>query len=148
VCTTPDQTECTPPSADDHFDSIVAFDQKTGGITWATPTLTADTWTIAKEFGPDFDFGEGPNLYTTTIGGTPTDLLGIGQKSGVYWALDPATGKIVWRTVVGPGGVGGGLEWGSATDGSRIYAADNNSDRISTTITSATGQKSTTTGGF
>lgn len=148
VCTMPDQTGCTPPAPDDHVDSIVAFDHKTGAIAWATPTLTADTWTIAKEFGPDFDFGSGPNLYTTTINGTPTDLLGIGQKSGVYWALAPTNGKIVWRTVVGPGGTGGGLEWGTATDGRRIYASVTNSGRILTTITSGTGQKSTTSGGF
>jgi polyvinyl alcohol dehydrogenase (cytochrome) len=148
VCTTPDQTGCTPPSPDDHFDSIVAFDHKTGAIAWATPTLTADTWTIAKQFGPDFDFGTSPNLYTTTINGTPTELLGIGQKSGVYWALDPATGKIVWRTAVGPGGGLGGMEWSTATDGNRIYLSDTNFGRIPTTITSATGQKSTTDGGF
>lgn len=54
---------------------------------------------------------------TTTINGQPTDLLGIGQKSGIYWTLNPATGA-VWQTQVGAGGPEGGIEWGSATDGS------------------------------
>ena len=71
---------------------------------------------------PDFDFGAGPNLFTTTnpTTGDREQFLGIGQKSGVYWAVEPGTGKVVWQTVVGPaGGVTGGIEWGSATDGRR-----------------------------
>ena len=93
---------CEPPAPDNHIDAIVAFDRKTGAIAWATHTLTADTWTGLEQFGPDFDFGSAPNLFTTVIDGTPTDLLGIGQKSGLYWVLDPATGKVVWRTGSAP----------------------------------------------
>ncbi|MFI7615477.1 PQQ-binding-like beta-propeller repeat protein [Nonomuraea terrae] len=148
VCAEPDETGCEQPSPDNHIDAVIAFDGKTGAIRWATHTLTADTWTGDQQFGPDFDFGSAPNLFTTVIDGKSRDLLGIGQKSGIYWALDPATGEIVWRTVVGPGGLAGGLEWGSATDGSRIYAAVTNSDGIETTITSATGVKTTTKAGF
>lgn len=148
VCTSPDETDCDPGAPDNYQDSIVAFDMHTGEIVWATKTLTADTWTVGQRFGDDFDFGSGPNLFTTTVNGKATDLLGIGQKSGVYWTLDPATGKIVWSTAVGPGGNLGGLQWGSAVDGKRIYAANTNTNHLSVTLTSATGQKSTTTGGF
>ena len=56
--------------------------------------------------------------------------MGAGQKSGQYWALDPDTGAVVWVTQAGPGGVGGGLQWGSAVDGQRVYTANANSDRI------------------
>ncbi|MEU5668541.1 hypothetical protein AB0H10_38575, partial [Streptomyces longwoodensis] len=59
---------------------------------------------------PDFDFGSAPNLYTTEIDGKPKELLGIGQKSGVYYTLEPATGKVVWQTQVGPGGALGGIQ--------------------------------------
>src|SRR6185437_10431492 len=45
------------------------------------------------------------------------------QKSGIYYAFDPATGAELWRTLVGPGSSLGGIEWGSATDGKRIYVA-------------------------
>ena len=73
---------------------------------------------------PDYDLGgSGPNL----VG----NIVGFGQKSGIYWALNPANGEIVWSTIVGPGSSLGGIEWGTATDGSRIYVAITNSAKVS-----------------
>jgi polyvinyl alcohol dehydrogenase (cytochrome) len=69
--------------------------------------------------GPDYDFAAGPQLLSV---GT-TDILGIGEKSGIYWALNPDNGSVIWNTNVGPGSSLGGIEWGTATDGTRIYAA-------------------------
>jgi polyvinyl alcohol dehydrogenase (cytochrome) len=46
----------------------------------------------------------------------------------MYWALHPETGNIVWSTMVGPGSTLGGIEWGTASDGQRIYAAISNAD--------------------
>jgi polyvinyl alcohol dehydrogenase (cytochrome) len=51
------------------------------------------------------------------------NIVGFGQKSGIYWALNPDNGNIVWSTLVGPGSSLGGIEWGTATDGRRIYVA-------------------------
>jgi polyvinyl alcohol dehydrogenase (cytochrome) len=52
------------------------------------------------------------------------ELLLAGQKSGIVYALDPAKkGEIVWQTRVGQGGTNGGVQWGMATDGQRVYAA-------------------------
>jgi polyvinyl alcohol dehydrogenase (cytochrome) len=150
VCETPDQTDCTPPVADNHADAVLALDQATGAVRWAKHTLTADTYTLLCGIppragcGPDFDFGSGPNLLTLPSG---RRLLGIGQKSGVYWALDPLTGAEVWHTQVGPGGAYGGIQWGSATDGRRVYAAIANTNGEPYPITSATGQTSTIRGG-
>jgi polyvinyl alcohol dehydrogenase (cytochrome) len=128
VCTTPQQTGCTPPAADDYVDSILALRLSDGTVAWADHTLNADLWTLPQPVGPDFDFGAGPNLFTTTspVTGRPEQLLGIGQKSGVYWALDPATGKVAWQTEIGPADVvtNAGIEYGTATDGRRIYAAE------------------------
>jgi polyvinyl alcohol dehydrogenase (cytochrome) len=130
ICTQPDETGCTAPAASDHEDSIVALNLFTGKIIWSTPTLTADVFNTActnpaEECGPDFDFGSGPNVYTTRMpAGAPRTLVGIGQKSGMYYALDPGTGQIVWQTKVGPGTSLGGIQWGTATDGTRIYAAE------------------------
>lgn len=122
VCLTPDQTGCAQPAADDLVDSMLALNLDTGAIKWVDRKANSDVFPIPGGVqGPDFDFGSAPNLFTTTINGTRRDVLGIGQKSGVYWALDPATGKTLWATQVGPGGELGGIEWGSATDGSRIY---------------------------
>jgi polyvinyl alcohol dehydrogenase (cytochrome) len=38
--------------------------------------------------------------------------------------LNPNNGKTVWNTLIGPGTSLGGIEWGSAYDGSRIYASE------------------------
>src|SRR5262249_34405780 len=54
-------------------------------------------------------------------------LVGAGQKSGVFWAYKRKTGELVWRTQVVPGGITGGMQWGSATDGKRIFVASANS---------------------
>jgi polyvinyl alcohol dehydrogenase (cytochrome) len=148
-CANPGQTNCTrlPPNA--HIDSIVALDLRTGNVAWAHHTLTADTWTMSNpNASPDFDFGSGPNLYTTIIAGKRTDVLGAGQKNGMYYALDPATGSVIWATQAGPGGVLGGIEWGTSTDGARIYAALTNGSHKTYTYTTYDGQQKTTTGGL
>ena len=122
---------------DNYFDSIVALDLNTGAIKWDMQALPFDAWTVACLFGPesnctspagpDLDFGEGPALFTVdNDSGKPKELLGAGQKSGQYWALEPDTGEVVWVTKAGPGGVLGGLIWGSAVDGERIYVANAN----------------------
>jgi polyvinyl alcohol dehydrogenase (cytochrome) len=150
VCTAPGQTGCAPPAADDHADSILALDRTTGAVAWFKSTLSSDVFTLVcgthptGTCGPDFDFGSGPNLIRLPSG---RRILGIGQKSGVYWALDARTGAPVWQTMVGPGGALGGIEWGSATDGRRVYAAITNFYRETYPITSADGTTSTTNGG-
>lgn len=122
------QQSCTSP--DDHFDSILALNMATGSIVWSRRFSNADDWNVACFFagvncpvnsGPDFDFGSGANLITVQTPQGPRTILGAGQKSGVYSALDPATGNLLWATQVGPGSSLGGMEWGSASDGSRIY---------------------------
>ena len=148
VCGAPARTNCVPSPADNYIDSIVALDVKTGNVVWAMHTLTDDVSTNFDHDGPDYDFAQGPSLFTTMIDGKPTTLLGAGQKSGVYWALNPATGKVVWRTEVGPGGGLGGMMWGSATDGKRIYVSISNAAHAPIEIASATGESQTTTGGF
>lgn len=130
----------------DHFDSIVALDMTTGAVNWAHKALPNDAWNLAcgisfipgldfpvdgcpDNQGPDYDFGQGPALFTVKgPGGKPRDLVGAGQKSGVYWALDAGTGAVVWSTHAAPGGIAGGLQWGSAVDGDRVYVANSNSE--------------------
>jgi polyvinyl alcohol dehydrogenase (cytochrome) len=47
-----------------------------------------------------------------------------GQKSGVVHAVDPDRGgEILWQTRVGKGSALGGVQWGSAYDGRRVYVA-------------------------
>ena len=53
------------------------------------------------------------------------ERLLAGQKSGIVYALDATKqGEILWQTRVGEGGLNGGVQWGMATDGEYVYAAD------------------------
>ena len=58
------------------------------------------------------------------------DVVGVGGKSGVYTLLDAKTGRFIWDSLIGPGGDQGGMEWGTAFDGDRIYAAITNHHHI------------------
>jgi len=133
-------------AADNYVDAILALDAGTGKLKWAKKLVTwnqnqygvtdgSDDWNVGcfpgvpgtnncpSNPGPDYDFASAPNLitYQTTKG--PKTILGAGQKSGIYFALDPKTGAVLWQTQVGPGSTLGGMEWGSASDGKRIYVS-------------------------
>lgn len=109
------QPPCVDPAV--LFDAVVALDKTNGAIVWATRLQATDAWNAACIIGnpencpipkgPDFDFGQAPILFGK-------DGLVIGQKSGVVWSLDRRTGAVRWSTIGGPGGVTGGLQWGSA----------------------------------
>jgi polyvinyl alcohol dehydrogenase (cytochrome) len=66
----------------------------------------------------DYDFGASPNLFTDTSG---AQMVGAGQKSGVYFAFHADTMKQAWKTIVGPPSSAGGIVGSTAFDGSSIY---------------------------
>ncbi len=121
-----DELACLSPQ--DYIDSVISLNLTTGKPRWNQRLEGADTWTegcIVKggtpcpdPAGPDYDLGAGANLITLANG---TQVIGAGQKSGVYWGLDPDSGAVVYGTQVGPGGNYGGIEWGTATDNARVY---------------------------
>lgn len=127
-----DQRACLDPN--DYFDSVLSLDLETGRIKWGTRMESSDTYTYAHPDGPDYGFGSGANYFTIVRDGQFFDLVGAGEKSGVYRALDAETGEIIWATQVGPGSRSGGIIWGSATDGQRIYTAVNDGDHIPYTL--------------
>ncbi|MBV9118955.1 MAG: PQQ-binding-like beta-propeller repeat protein, partial [Acetobacteraceae bacterium] len=117
--------------ATDTSDAVLALSLDTGKIVWSRQLLAGDMgnlscFTTAKTncpepHGLDYDLGASANLVTLENG---KRLLTIGQKSGMVWALDPEDeGRIVWQARVGRGGTLGGVQWGTATDGKRVYAA-------------------------
>jgi polyvinyl alcohol dehydrogenase (cytochrome) len=126
-------------SPNDYVDSILALDMRTGAVKWSKRLSSSDDWNVSCIFdapgtdncpavsGPDYDFGSAPNEFVTVMPDRSLrQIVGAGQKSGVYSAFDPDTGKLLWATQVGPGSSLGGIEWGSATDGQRIYVAISN----------------------
>lgn len=137
--------KCT--AADDYFDSMLSLNLKTGKVNWDRKVEGYDAWTLAclsvpsgvdwcpSPEGKDYDFGSAPNLFTIRLAdGKPETLIGDGQKSGVYWAFNAATGRLVWDTLVGPGSADGGALWGTATDGTRVYVAEGNSGNTPFTL--------------
>jgi polyvinyl alcohol dehydrogenase (cytochrome) len=110
-------------------DAVIAFDLSTGKIAWASQVTPSDVFVVGcgarpgpncpEDVGPDFDFGNSPILATLPDG---RDLIVIGQKSGVGWALDPdKAGAVVWQYRAGQGSALGGMEFGSAVDREHAY---------------------------
>jgi polyvinyl alcohol dehydrogenase (cytochrome) len=113
-------------------DAIQALDLNTGRLVWNFQGTSDDIYNLACPVlnncppvpGPDLDFGMAPILVHEPSG---KDMLVAGQKSGVVYALEPSSGKQIWKTRIGKGGALGGIHWGMAADGNRLYAtnADN-----------------------
>jgi polyvinyl alcohol dehydrogenase (cytochrome) len=129
-------------------DAIQALDLKTGKLVWNYQATSMDAYNVAcpalsncpPKAGPDLDFGMAPVLTKKKDG---HDILIAGQKSGVVHALDPASGKLIWKLRIGKGGALGGIHWGMATDGKYVYAANADNfialDRSDSTIKASPG---------
>jgi polyvinyl alcohol dehydrogenase (cytochrome) len=125
--------QCEPQDNGNYVDAVLALDMDNGNIVWSRKLQGYDAWTtgcIPPPFslpgtfcptptGPDYDFAQGPMLIHTKHG----DIVAAGQKSGIFWGLRADNGTVAWSTIAGPGSSLGGMEWGSATDGERIYFA-------------------------
>jgi polyvinyl alcohol dehydrogenase (cytochrome) len=111
-------------------DAILALDLDSGAVKWAHQFTSGDAYNLAcggaaaancpSTAGPDHDFGAPPILVTLPSG---EQRLLASQKSGVVHAIDPESGRVLWSTRIGPGGVLGGVEWGAASDGRAVYVA-------------------------
>ena len=127
----------TSPAAE-QSDAVMALNLETGRPVWTKQILPNDAWITGcegdpaerpencpEELGPDFDFGSSPILRTLPSG---RDIIVIGQKSGVGWALDPDNeGAVLWDHRVGQGSIVGGIHWGSAADDQLAYFPNNDS---------------------
>lgn len=121
--------------ADGNSDAIIAFEMATGVKRWVSQQTAGDAWNVAclsgytdddsncpEENGPDYDFGSSPMLIMLDDG---RQVLVGGQKSGQVVGLDPATGEVLWKNQVGRGGVQGGVHFGMAAEGQRVYVPIN-----------------------
>ena len=112
----------------DKSDAIIAMSLDDGSIQWSYQAIPKDAWNGAcsipnhpncpDDTGPDADFGAPPML----VKHGDKELLIAGQKSGMVHALDPDNnGAVVWKQLIGRGGIMGGVHWGMATDGTTLY---------------------------
>jgi polyvinyl alcohol dehydrogenase (cytochrome) len=110
-------------------DAVIAFDLSTGRQLWHYQSLAGDAWNMAcfigggpncpQENGPDLDIGASPVLLSLPDG---RDVVVAGQKSADVFALDPDTGRLLWKTRTGRGGYAGGVHWGLAAAGTTVFA--------------------------
>lgn len=113
-------------------DALIALDTETGKIKWAFQTTANDAWNISCQLpalwgkeakcdrpaGGDLDVGAAP-LLTVLPDGKP--VVVAGAKSGVVYVLDRTTGALIWSRRLGAGGNLGGIHWGMASDGAKLY---------------------------
>jgi polyvinyl alcohol dehydrogenase (cytochrome) len=109
--------------------AVVALDMATGERRWAVqPRPEGDAYTTCRQAArsdcekpaPEYlEFGDAPALQRRADG---HDVLVVGQKSGVTYALDPDHGgKLIWQTRTGQGGPLGGVMYGPALDSRAAY---------------------------
>lgn len=117
--------------ADANSDAVIAVDARTGKRRWITQLTRGDAWNVGcmmgndncpREHGPDLDVAASPLLIP--IDGS-RDILVAGQKSGVVFGLNPDTGKILWQRRLGHGGTQGGVHFGMAAEGTRVFVPIN-----------------------
>jgi polyvinyl alcohol dehydrogenase (cytochrome) len=112
-------------------DAVLAMDLKTGNLLWSRQMTANDAFNMScmmpdpancpEAKGPDFDFGQPPIL--VELGGGKRALV-IAQKSGMVHAIDPdKEGAILWQMRASRGSALGGSQWGSASDGQKLYVA-------------------------
>ena len=111
-----------PPSADT-TDSIVSLNAATGQIVGHFQATAGDVWNATGNpaAGPDYDFGASPNLIRFPNG---RELVGAGQKSGTYWAVDRRSMTPFWHRKTGGGSQVGGILGSTAWDRKRVYGPD------------------------
>jgi polyvinyl alcohol dehydrogenase (cytochrome) len=118
-------------------DAILAFSANSGVLKWSRQITASDAYNLScgpsrsnancpasnnpASNGPDLDFASSAILLDLPDG---KRALVAEQKSGVVTAVDPDRGgEILWQRRIGDGGDVDGIQWGMASDGSKIYAA-------------------------
>ena len=119
--------------ADQNSDAVIAVRLDTGERLWSRQTFPDDAWNVAcmmidnpncpEEDGPDYDQSSSPLLVDLDDERT---LVVAGQKDGRVFALDWETGQTkVWETKLGRGSIQGGVHFGMAAAGSRVFVPIN-----------------------
>ncbi len=124
--------------ADGNSDAVIAVNLTTGERLWQLQFTPDDAWNVAcmmadnpncpAENGPDFDQGSSVVLVTGTDG---EQRLIAGHKDGAVSAHDPeSNGTTLWRTAVGRGSIQGGVHFGLAAEGTRVYVPINDMNNL------------------
>jgi polyvinyl alcohol dehydrogenase (cytochrome) len=114
--------------ADDRSNEVLALRPRDGSVAWRWQIVSGDAWNVGcmvglgscpEHSGPDSDIGSGTVLGKLADG---SDRLLIGLKSGVAFSVDPDShDHAIWHTRLGRGSIQGGIQFGMAYDGKRLY---------------------------
>ena len=126
--------ESNSPPAHRNTDALIAIHLKDGTEAWSHQATSDDIFNVGCGLDPapgklncvkapetvfrDVDFGASLILGRLKNG---KDVVFAGQKSGTVWALDPDTGKVIWRRDIGTGAPNGGIHWGIAFQDDTIF---------------------------
>ena len=113
-------------AAEPTTDAVIALDPRTGERKWSRSLTPGDVFgckagepNCLEKAGPDFDFGTPAALVTTREG---RDVILLGQKSGMAYAVDPdREGEVIWEYRAGQGSIWGGIQWGMAADSDTVF---------------------------
>lgn len=122
-----------------HAESLIALDQASGEVRWSWQAApgASDLYTNERlggdDEGPGVDFGSAPVLFGGADGNR---WIAAGQKNGQVHVFDPASGEKLFDTSIGDGGI----LFGFASDGERIFTGRSFRAGAVTSIDGATGE--------
>ncbi len=107
-------------------DALLAIHTDTGELAWSKQFTPGDFYTFEllvsmTAQGEDFDVGAAPNAFS--IDGR--DVVGVGDKSGMYYVHDRETGDLVWGRELTTGSALGGVMTAAAVAEDVVYVASN-----------------------
>jgi len=109
-----DESDCKfsnpPPTAE----TVFALRVSDGRLAWRYRPHRPDTLC-------DWDFGATVNVGLAADGAAT--FLGVGGKDGTYYSLDPASGRLRWKTNVVFGGFSGGFVGTTGYDGHQVVGS-------------------------
>jgi polyvinyl alcohol dehydrogenase (cytochrome) len=136
---------------------VIALSIHDGSEKWVTQINPGDVWTNAmRAYDPkdgtykDQSIGDTPKVYTISVEGKPTKVVGVGCKNGGFYLLRAADGRILDHTPIYQGPPSyplspkpdprvlalpspiGGLQTGCATDGETIFTNGIDGIRLAT----------------
>jgi outer membrane protein assembly factor BamB len=144
--------------------AVIALSVRDGKELWCTQINPGDIWTMGmRGYDPskgqykDQSIGDTPKIYSISVDGKPTRVVGFGCKNGGFYVLKADDGQMVAHTPVFTGppqypltsepergtialpGIMGGLQTGCATDGHTIFTNGIDCLRLGTQEKSAEG---------
>jgi polyvinyl alcohol dehydrogenase (cytochrome) len=112
-------------------DSMLAIRISSGKLAWWSQFTKPDVFGYGHFTGKDADVGASPNLWSCD----GRAMVGVGQKNGVYHALDAKTGEDIWNATLTPGSTFGGALGSAAFLDGRLIVSSNIGDPVSNAST-------------